>query len=303
MLIVAILLLSAAIAFGVMFWTYWSQSQYKNGMLFAVRLPKEAERDRAVRRIQERFRRDLRTLALIIAATALLLFLPWMAFRVIYFLVWLCACTAAFVIPFRRANRELITLKRKNGWFVSPDGDDGDEYWSNGITYHNPKDRRIFVEKRVGMGMTVNTGTAAGKWFMGGTVVLMAAVIIGVSILFIWSEVSPPAISFVEEGGEEQVNISYILYSARFPVSGIQDLSLVEDIPRGSKTSGEATYKALRGMFRLEGIGKARLFVYRNNPPYIRIQLENETIFYNEEDPELTKKVYEQLLERRKPGT
>ena len=61
--------------------------------------------------------------------------------------------------------------------------------------------------------------------------------------------------------------------------------------------NGEATDEVARGHFRIDDIGKARLFLYRNNPPYIVIKLEEETIFYNEKDPALTLEKYEQLMQ------
>jgi hypothetical protein len=300
--VIAILLLVSAISFGITFGIFWFQSKYRNGMMLAVKLPKEAEKDRAVRRIRERYQKEIRTLALIVVVAFLPVFLPWMAFQFIYFLIWVLVCSFAFIIPFRRANRELIALKKKNGWSVSPDGDDGDEYWRMGVAYHNPKDRRIFVEKRVGTGLTVNTGTLVGKLIVGGSLGLAAAAILWVIVLFVWSETSPPKFSFAESAEGERVEISYILYSTSFPVDEIRDVTLVDEIPRGSKTSGESTNRALRGIFRLEDIGKARLYVFKNNPPYIRIQLEDGYIFYNEEDPERTRQLYGQLLERLERG-
>jgi uncharacterized membrane protein len=56
---------------------------------------------------------------------------------------------------------------------------DDDEYWANGFTYHNPIDRSILVPKRVGVGLTVNTGTLTGKIIMWGIVGLTAAVVVG----------------------------------------------------------------------------------------------------------------------------
>jgi len=302
MAIVLIFLLIAAVSFGIMYVIFLLQAKYRNGMMFAVKLPREAEKDRAVRRIRERYLRDARLLLMIGVVTFLPVLLPWTAFRIIYFLFWILAFSFAFLIPFRRANRELIALKKKNGWFVSPDGDDGDEYWSSGIAYHNPKDRRVFVEKRVGTGLTVNTGTLAGKLILGGSLGLAAAAVLFAVVMFIWSEMAPPEISFAETAEGERVNIRYFLYPARFAAEEMKEVALVDVIPHGRKTNGEATDKVLRGHFRLDGAGKATLYVFRNSPPFIRIRLEDRYIYYNEKDPDQTRAVYERLRQMLKPA-
>lgn len=211
--------------------------------------------------------------------------------------VWIAYSAAYALIPIAliwNANRR---IKRIVDEAVEADGQtiysDGDEYWGNGFTYHNPNDPRVFVEKRVGIGMTVNTGTAAGKWFMGITLGTAAAVLIGVSFLLVQSELKPPVLSISEE---RQIEIDYVLYSIDFPAEAMLDVALVEELPRGRRINGEATDTVARGHFNLDGLGKSRLYLFKNNPPYIRIQLTDTYIFYNEKDPDQTRQVYERLV-------
>jgi uncharacterized membrane protein len=53
--------------------------------------------------------------------------------------------------------------------------EDGDRHWLAGTTYHNPKDRRLLVPKRLGLGLgrTLNLGHPVA-WL-----VLMAPVVVG----------------------------------------------------------------------------------------------------------------------------
>jgi hypothetical protein len=85
------------------------------------------------------------------------------------------------------------------------------------------------------------------------------------------------------------------MYSFDFNRTEIKQLKLVEQVPSGTKLNGEATEKNLRGHFRLKELGKSRLYIFKNNPPYIQIKLEDVYIFYNEKDPLQTKQLYEQL--------
>jgi len=174
---------------------------------------------------------------------------------------------------------------------------DDDEYWANGFTYHNPHDKSIFVTKRVGIGETVNTGTFVGKLLVWGTVGLTAAVIIGASFMLIRSELTSPTLTVTRE---HKVEINYPMYSFGFNIADIEQLTLVDHVPSGTKTNGESTDKHARGHFRLKELGKTRLYIFKNNPPYIRIKLEDVYIFYNERDPHLTEQLFEQLQDQKR---
>jgi len=172
---------------------------------------------------------------------------------------------------------------------------DDDEYWGNGFTYHNPFDKSVLVPKRVGIGETINTGTLTGKIIMGGVVGLLAVVIVGVSFLAVRSELSSPTLTINEQ---EEIAIQYPMYSYTFNLQDIQELTLVDSIPSGVKSNGEATSKYARGHFKLKELGKSRLYVYKNNPPYISLKLADQYIFYNDIDPAVTQKLYEQLQQQ-----
>ncbi|MGU3472015.1 DUF5808 domain-containing protein [Paenibacillus sp. D51F] len=211
--------------------------------------------------------------------------------------LWISVLLVFSCIPGLMVYSAYSRIRRLERETLEADGkiiySDDDEYWANGFTYHNPYDRRVLVPKRIGMGETINTGTAAGKWIMGGTLALTAAVLIGTSFMAIRSEVTSPIMT-IDSGS--RIEIKYPMYSIGFEPSEMKELTLVDRVPRGSKRSGEATGKALRGHFRLEELGKARLFVYKNNPPYIRFKLKGEYVFYNEFDPLATREQYKKLL-------
>ena len=194
--------------------------------------------------------------------------------------------------------RKISSLERET---LEQDGKiiytDDDEYWSNGFTYHNPQDRSILVPKRVGVGETVNTGTWVGKMIVGGSIGVVAAIIIGVSFMLIRSELTSPVLTVTNE---HRIQIDYPMYSFGFKSADIQQLDLVDTVPSGVKTNGEATETHARGHFRLKEVGNARLYIFKNNPPYIRIKLDTVYIFYNEKDPTRTKQLFEQLQQERK---
>lgn len=196
---------------------------------------------------------------------------------------------AMIIIVYRRVNamqREMLELEGK------PIYSDDDEYWANGFTYHNPYDKSIMVPKRVGIGETINTGTIAGKIIMGGAVGLFVVVVFGVSFMLIRSELTAPSLTI---SSDAQVMIDYPMYSFSFAIEEIEEAELVDSVPSGVKTNGEAVSSYARGHFRLKDIGKARLYVFKNNPPYIRLKLADQVVYYNDADPEATKALFEQL--------
>lgn len=448
-----LLLITALPLYAVILGVYLSQAKYKQGMLFAVRLPEEALQSEEIRRIRQRFRKEMSYAAI---GVALMLALPlallhkWFTYQLIAYLVWIIAGPIWLIMPFRRAFRDTLAAKRLNNWYVGPrntvwsdlqvallknersapmalfavpaamsagllwwtyqqdlaivgltavlmtavlafsawtvrsskskvysrnsevnvalnqhfrrvwtyaiwwvavfenvhfwfihrmvaayneemygvwltvvmlftmlplgiflyahrnvrrtetellaaDGQliysDDDEYWGNGFTYHNPRDRSLFVEKRVGIGMTINTGTLAGKIIMGGILGVTVGLLAFVSFMLVRSEMTDPVMTVTPE----RVDIRYPMYNVQFDIAEIEQLALVDDIPSGARVNGEATDRYARGHFRLKELGKARLYVFKKQPPYIRIKLSDVYIFYNDRDPQRTEQLYEQL--------
>lgn len=295
-MLVMILSITAAIIAIAMWATYYPTCRYRHGLLFAIKLPPHAVQEEAILRIRGRFRSRFAQLNLGMAIGLVPFFLlaEWPSYQIIYFLVWMTVYIAVSAWPFRNAFRQTLAVKREKGWIVGDENGtehdpDGDSYWSNGFTYHNPEDKRVLVPKRVGIGETLNTGTRTGKWVFGGLIGMAAAVMLGTCILLAISEIKSPAMTVSDD---RQIRIEYPLYAFGFAVSDIEQLALVDEVPSGIRTNGEATGKVARGHFRLNELGKARLYVYRDRPPYIRIKLKDQYVFYNEENPQATRALY-----------
>lgn len=110
--------------------------------------------------------------------------------------------------------------------------------------------------------------------------------------MLIRSELTAPSLTI---SSDAQVMIDYPMYSFSFAIEEIEEAELVDSVPSGVKTNGEAVSSYARGHFRLKDIGKARLYVFKNNPPYIRLKLADQVVYYNDADPEATKALFEQL--------
>ncbi|MBD3921365.1 hypothetical protein H8B09_21530 [Paenibacillus sp. PR3] len=454
----AILLGTIILCYIVMLAVYWPQARYAKGMLFAITLPEHVMDDSNIQSIQLRFKKRFVQVSLWMT----LLLIPfivsynWIAYQTLYYFAWLTAFFIVMAVPFRRAFRETLALKREKEWFVGkkrvittdlraaylknkhmapawlfaipfalsiglmlwgmrmdasmlsvtlsglfitallwfisiqarrvkskvysansevnvslnqanrrslsylwltvavienvhflvlamlvhaddsasfgvwltmsillaaipilwiwqvyrtisererellalddkPIYTDDDEYWANGFTYHNPMDRSVMVEKRVGIGMTINTGTTAGKIMMWGMFGLIFAVIAGACFIVVRAEFTAPSLVVT---AEHRVKIDYPMYSYSFNADDIKQMTLIERVPSGMKTEGEATNKYARGHFSLKELGKTRLYIFKNNPPYIQIKLADGYIIYNDKDPMVTERLYEEIRQQ-----
>jgi len=86
-------------------------------------------------------------------------------------------------------------------------------------------------------------------------------------------------------------------YGETIPVKNIADITLLEQRPKiGMRTNGFAAGTVRKGHFKMDGIGKVKLFIMSNSGPYIRIQtVDRRTIFINFKNSEKTVDIYEKI--------
>lgn len=171
-----------------------------------------------------------------------------------------------------------------------PSDDDG--YWINGSTYYNPDDKSVMVPKRVGIGTTLNMATRGGKWIQYGGMALALLIILPLAAFAVQSDHTSPALTIADSG---IVSIDYPLYDYSFNLSDVKGITLEEELPSGFRTNGTATAEYARGNFSLEKLGAAKLYVFKNSPPYIFIQLEDKTVVYNDKDAAKSKALFNEL--------
>lgn len=109
--------------------------------------------------------------------------------------------------------------------------------------------------------------------------VIAAAVALPLLLLFflIRSSEKPPRVTVSQEGME----ISSGLYGVDLPWSTVTEVSLEQELPRIlRRTNGYALGGTLRGYFNVEGEGRVRLFVERDEPPFVRITSSTEGVVY-----------------------
>lgn len=167
---------------------------------------------------------------------------------------------------------------------------DDDDYWQNGY-YSNPNDRRTMVEKRIGYGFTVNMATTGGKLLIYG---ILGTVGVMVSILLAMF-LNMDFTSFELSVQNQTVTIDAPMYGTSFDTNEITEMKQIDIIPSGQRTNGAETGKYCLGNFDLEGYGASRLYIYKDNPPYIAIKLEDTYVFINGKTSEDTQHYYDLL--------
>ena len=124
-----------------------------------------------------------------------------------------------------------------------------------------------------------------------GIVIGLILVFSGI-ILCVWSLSRPNRIEMTEEdliiGGS---------YRHTVRLNEIESCELMEQMPRIKiRTNGIGLGKIQIGHFRVEGVGKCRLYLNLRYPPFVHITTASgEHIFFNTKDPGVTRELYDAI--------
>jgi hypothetical protein len=85
-------------------------------------------------------------------------------------------------------------------------------------------------------------------------------------------------------------------FSARVPFTEIQDVSLVEQLPPVTrKVNGFAMGSKLRGTFDVAGVGRSKVFVDRDVPPFVVVKTTNGVLIVNGSTADATRRLRDDL--------
>ncbi|WP_438433005.1 DUF5808 domain-containing protein [Gorillibacterium sp. sgz500922] len=169
---------------------------------------------------------------------------------------------------------------------------DEDDDWVDGLYYRNPDNPAVFVEDRSGFGTTVNLGTKRGRAVLWGSLGASAVLVLGIGILIGVMDSATPRWELRENG---RVQIDYPLYSYGFPLEQVKSVTLVDRLPHGRRTNGLETDRTARGNFRFADWGRSKVYIFRNNPPYLVVELDGMHVVYNKKNPQDTRELYASL--------
>lgn len=167
-----------------------------------------------------------------------------------------------------------------------------EDYWIWGIFYYNKNDRRFMVNKRAGIGTTINMAKTSGKIVMGLALGGIVATLVWAAGLILMEDFVPITLTF-----EEQALVSGQYHEEyRVELSEISQVELMEELPSMSKRVGTGMDTILKGSFLAEGFVSCQVCVRRQEPPFVKILTKDGMVYYlNDEDPEVTRRVFEEL--------
>lgn len=174
------------------------------------------------------------------------------------------------------------------------DGEDDDRYWLWGIVYYNKNDKRFMVSKRAGIGTTINMAKPAGKITMAIIGIILIVSTVGASIWMLLIDYTPIKLELTDK----HIISGQLSEEYKISLNTVTKVELLEELPDLSKRVGTGMETIYKGSFaEKEGERKkCEVCVRINTGPYIRLEAGAEVYYLNDEEPEETIRIYEELL-------
>ena len=167
---------------------------------------------------------------------------------------------------------------------------DDDSNWIYGMIYYNPNDKHTMVDKRVGIGTTVNMATATGKWF-GGFAIISILIIPVMCIWLMFEEFTPISLKL----SNNQIVAEHLKVEYTINIDDIKEIKIITQLPRTQKRMGTGMDKLEKGSFSVDGYGDCDLCLNPQNKTFIVVTTADNTYFLSDEDNAVTQKVYEEV--------
>jgi hypothetical protein len=105
-------------------------------------------------------------------------------------------------------------------------------------------------------------------------------------------QTKPPQVRLTPSG----FAVDSLFYGQDYAADDIVSISLEPSLPRVlARTNGFAGGSALRGHFRVEGLGDGELFVDRGSPPFVLVRLKRGFVAVSFREPGRAQAAYEEL--------
>jgi len=176
------------------------------------------------------------------------------------------------MIEFRvRGFQERLTAESGKGSYV-----DSDAHWIVGMFYHNPNDRRLIVNSRIGVNATVNLAKPVGMVIMAVSVIaLLAMPFFG---LWLMAEEATP---IRVELHAQALSVHHTGKVFELAYGEVEEVAVMESLPAASKVWGTNLGTLYKGRFEVAGIGGATLCLNPKAPPYILLRAGGESYLFN----------------------
>lgn len=187
-----------------------------------------------------------------------------------------------------RTLQEKLTAESGRSLYI-----DDDDNWLFGMLYNNPDDTHFMVNKRTGVGTTINLAKTSAKVFM----VFVVLILLSMPFVGVWlmnEEFTPVRL----EAGAQSITARHTAVVYELPYSDIQSAYLLDTLPQGNRTMGTAMDTVLKGRFNLTGIGTCRLSLDPQVSPFLVIETTDHTYVFGSHQPGEARAVYDMLINR-----
>lgn len=286
-----IMLFSVYMVLGIMYFVMRYMAADNGVLLFGARINAKMfegeENKRFIEGIKKSYFRSLNVIgALCVVLSLVPIAVPYISVRILLWIVWIFALIVILTIPQIKCFNEIVKWKSDNGYV---DENDDDKYWKWGLMYYNPDDNNSMVEKRVGIGTTCNMAKPIGKVMN----VVLIATLVGTVVMCGWlmlEEFMPIHLQVIDNTLQaKQYKVDY-----KIRLDEINEIYLLEDIPRMSKSSGTNLDNLFKGEFYVsEEHHGCRAFFNPKNKLLIKIKANGKIYYLGGYDDNETKKVYE----------
>ncbi|MDS0524587.1 DUF5808 domain-containing protein [Clostridium sp. SHJSY1] len=167
---------------------------------------------------------------------------------------------------------------------------DDDEYWGI-MFYNNPNDSNLMVEKRIGLGMTMNMGHPKAKIISYGLAIFILITLLPIFFL----KIKLINVNFNILLNDKNIKIEAPLYGSDFNKEDVEDISIISSFPGGNKTNGAETGSISLGNYTVKGYGKSKVYVHKKLDRIILIKLSDKYVFFNGNNDEETNSYYTEL--------
>ena len=169
---------------------------------------------------------------------------------------------------------------------------DDDQYYKYGLIYYNKNDPSLFVEKRNGIGSTLNFARPAAKISMSILGVIIIVPLLAM-LIFVPGMMKERQVDI----NQNTIKVSGI-WGPDVTKEEIAKVAIENKLPKITmKTNGADMNKKLFGMHRMEGYNNSELFLGDKTKPFVAIYLKDGSlILINYSDENKTKKLYDSIV-------
>ena len=231
--------------------------------------------------------------------TALILFLILVSFMqkqvgfiylagMIIFIILLAAMCIPAIVILGRVEKAYEDKHDLNG------GIEDDRNWIGGMLYYNPKDPHTIVDKRVGIGTTVNMASKAGK----GTILFIIIALLMLPLVCVWviaEEFTPIHLEIENQSlCAEQIRTDY-----EISLDDLDDVEILTELPNWSRVNGTGMETLEKGTFKISGEGECQVFLNSQNKKFLYFTANGKNYYMSGIDDTETEEIYQEIMNQK----